>query len=89
MEVLFVFFPEWDALCHLGRRSVVAGTGSMFAGTRGVFQGLDGAEQGPEVGFVALDIRVERPLVARYAVGLFFWLAGVGDGQLCRGRLSC
>src|SRR5262245_29444069 len=63
--------------------SMVAGTGSIGPGTGGVFQCLGGAEKGPEVGFVALDIRVERPLVARYAVGLFFWLAGVGDGQLC------
>src|SRR6516225_5482449 len=66
----------YDALCHLGRRRMGAGTG-------GVFQGLDGAEKGPEVDFVALDIRVERPLVARYAVGPFFWLAGIGGGQLC------
>jgi hypothetical protein len=51
--------------------------------TGGVFQRLDGAEKGPEVDFVALDIRVERPLVARCAAGLFFWLAGLGEGQLC------
>src|SRR5215472_8541672 len=66
----------YDVLCRLGRRRMVAGTG-------GAFQGLDGAEKGPEVDFVALDIRVERPLVARYAVGPLFWLAGIGGGQLC------
>src|SRR5215813_11144411 len=55
----------------------------MAAGTGGVFQGLDGAEKATEDDFVTLDIRVGRPLVARHAVGLFFWPAGLGEGQLC------
>src|SRR5215831_7514465 len=40
----------------------------MVAGTGGVFQGLDGAEKATEDDFVALDIRVGRPLLARHAV---------------------
>src|SRR5215831_18151101 len=55
----------------------------IAAGTGGVFQGLDGAEKGAEDDVVALDIRVGRPFVARHAVGLFFWQAGLGEGQFC------
>src|SRR5215469_13975375 len=55
----------------------------MAAGTGGVFQGLDGAEKGAEDDVVALDIRVGRPFVAPYAVGLFFWQAGLRDCQFC------
>src|SRR5215470_7532320 len=62
--------------------SAISAVGRWSPGAGGVFQGLDGAEKGTEAGFVALDIRVWRPLVAQYAVGLFFWLAGLGEGQL-------
>jgi hypothetical protein len=55
----------------------------MAAGTGGVFQGLDGAEKGAEDDVVALGIRVSRPFVARHAPGLFFWQAGLGEGQFC------
>jgi len=66
----------YDALCHVGRRRMAAGTG-------GVFHRLDGAEKGAEDDVVALDIRVGRPFVARHAVGLFFRQAGLGEGQFC------
>src|SRR6516162_7629577 len=66
----------YDALCYLGRRRMAARAG-------GVFQGLDGAEKGAEDDVVALDIRVERPFIARYAVSLFFWKAGLRDCQFC------
>ena len=54
----------------------------IATGARVVFHHLDGAEKGAEAGFVALGIRVEQPLDGRSAVGLFFRLDGLGQGQL-------
>src|SRR5262249_13297587 len=76
--------PSWDRRAA-GARSGLAGTGLAGTGLAragAVFHGLDGAQKVAETDFVALLLRVGQPLGDR-DVGLFFRLAGLGQGQLC------